>query len=82
MLQTILAHYVPDPNKVNILCWNFNGQITLSHLELEIHLLFALDGAHLDFLNFCCTVVRVNYCLADLKNHVDFPLSRRLVYHD
>jgi len=27
-------------------------------------------------------VVRVNYCLADLKNHVDFPLSRRPVYHD
>ncbi|VXC41090.1 hypothetical protein ARTHRO9AX_30267 [Arthrobacter sp. 9AX] len=71
MLQTFLAHYVPNPNKINILCWNFNGQITLSHLELEIHLLFALDGAHLDFFNLRSTVVRVNYCLADLKYHVD-----------
>jgi hypothetical protein len=26
--------------------------------------------------------VRVNYCLADLKYHVDIPLSRRPVYHD
>ena len=78
VLQAFLAHYVTDPNKVNVLCWNFNGQITLGHLELEIHFLFALDSAHLDFFNFCSTVVRVNYCLADLKYHVDispFPLT-------
>ena len=82
LLEALLPDDVADTHQVDVLRRHLDRQVTLSHLELEIHLLFALDSAHLDFFNFCCTVVRVNYCLADLKNHVDFPLSRRPVYHD
>ncbi|GHG41978.1 hypothetical protein GCM10012320_04490 [Sinomonas cellulolyticus] len=81
MLEAFLAHDVADPDKVHILGRYFNRQIPLSHLELEVHLLFALDGAHFDLFDLGCTVVGVNNRLANLKNHVDIPLSRRLVYH-
>ena len=79
VLEAFLANDVANPNEVNVLSRYFNGQITLCHLELEIHLLFALDGPHLDLFDLRGTVVRVNNCFANLKNHVDFPLSRTLV---
>ncbi|GAB4100970.1 hypothetical protein GCM10028789_31360 [Sinomonas halotolerans] len=81
MLEAFLAHDVPDPYEVHVLRWHFNRQITLGDLELEVHLLFALDGAHFDLFDLGCTVVGVNNRLANFKNHVDFPLSRLPLYH-
>ncbi|MCY1187320.1 hypothetical protein D9M73_282830 [compost metagenome] len=82
MIQALLTNYIAHTNEIDIFCRNLDGQITLGNLKLEIHLLFALDGAHLDLFDHCCTVVRVDNCLANLKNHVDKPLSHYPVYHD
>ncbi|GAA1359150.1 hypothetical protein GCM10009596_14080 [Arthrobacter rhombi] len=82
MFQAFLADDVPDANQINILCRNLDCQISLRDLELEIHLLFALDRPHLDLFDHRRTVVRVNNRFANLKNHLDKPLSRNQVYHE
>src|SRR5690606_29143398 len=81
MVQAFLTYHVTYADKINVLSWNLDGQVSLSHLELEIHFLFALDLAHLDLFDHCGTVMRVDNSLANLKNHVDKPLSHLPVYH-
>ncbi len=48
-----------------------HGQVALGDLQYEVGLLDALDGALLDRLDQCGTVVRVDDSLADSEAHVD-----------
>ncbi|KFC50146.1 hypothetical protein GY12_22100 [Micrococcus luteus] len=81
VLETLRVHDVTHADEVDVLRRDLDGQVSLRHLELEVHLLLPLDGAHLDLLDPRSTVMGVDDGLSDLKNHVVVPLSVVSFYH-
>ena len=69
LVQTLLADHIAHAHVLCVICGHSNGQVTLSDLEDEVFLLFALDGPDFDRFDQCSTVVWVDNGVSDLENH-------------
>ena len=81
VLEALVVHDVPHADQVHVLRGDLDGQVALRHLELEVHLLFALDGARLDLLDPRRTMVGIDDGLSDLENHMKCPFPVGRFYH-
>jgi len=81
-LQARFVNDIANADHLNVVGWNFNGEVSLGDAELEVLLLFAHHHANLDFDDACCTVVRVHDCFAYFERHLRvFPSPDLQFYH-
>ena len=66
------ADNVAHADEVAVLGRYLDGEVALGNLQNQIELVLTLDGAGLDLLDQCRTVVGVHDRLADCENHVVF----------
>src|SRR5690606_6679013 len=69
-VEALLADDVTHADEVDVLGWDFDGQVALRDLELEVDLVLSADGARLDLLDQCGSVVRVDNGLAYCERHL------------
>ena len=67
--------------EVDILGGHLDDEVSLRDVQLEVELLFAPDGAFLDFNDRCGPVVRINDGLANLKKHESVSFRQLSGYH-
>ncbi|CAI8327882.1 MAG: Uncharacterised protein [Cellulomonadaceae bacterium TMED98] len=73
LIHAVATNDVAHTHKVNIVSGNLDGEIALLHIELQIELFLAFNGALLDFGDGCRPVMGVDNGFSYFELHSESP---------